>query len=220
MQYSADEIAEPTHIFSPSFIWDQFNQGNPSTGLCVFQAFDMLSTEGCCSLKDRPYDKSGRSKPDDTAKSDAIRHKSRSAVSLFTPGTIADPEKLKDVLYQTQEPFVLAITIYDDFFVVSRDRDFVYTPASDAKPLDGHAICVVGYDDKRHAFRVVNSWGQDWGDNGFLWISEDYVKRDAREGWSQMPGGPRARAVSGVENLINYHGLSVLEPGAHHLVAR
>jgi len=35
----------------------------------------------------------------------------------------------------------------------------------------GHAILIIGYDDERQAFRVMNSWGEDWGDRGFFWIS-------------------------------------------------
>ncbi|MCL2721011.1 MAG: C1 family peptidase [Treponema sp.] len=37
----------------------------------------------------------------------------------------------------------------------------------------GHAMCVVGYDDNMHggAFEVMNSWGADWGNNGYIWIT-------------------------------------------------
>lgn len=36
-----------------------------------------------------------------------------------------------------------------------------------------HAMAIVGYDDDKGpngAFRIVNSWGNNWGDNGFAWI--------------------------------------------------
>lgn len=42
-----------------------------------------------------------------------------------------------------------------------------------------HAMCVVGYDDEKYggAFCVMNSWGNDWGDNGFVWIHySDFAK--------------------------------------------
>lgn len=44
-------------------------------------------------------------------------------------------------------------------------------------PTGGHAMCVLGYDDNRHGgtFEVQNSWGQDWGEGGYVYISyEDY----------------------------------------------
>lgn len=36
----------------------------------------------------------------------------------------------------------------------------------------GHAMVVVGYDDKKFggAFEIINSWGELWGDGGFIWI--------------------------------------------------
>jgi hypothetical protein len=39
----------------------------------------------------------------------------------------------------------------------------------------GQALCVVGYDDDKYggAFEVMNSWGKDWGNNGFTWIRYD-----------------------------------------------
>ena len=42
-----------------------------------------------------------------------------------------------------------------------------------------HAMCVVGYDDNKQggAFCVMNSWGPNWGDNGFVWIKyDDFAK--------------------------------------------
>lgn len=41
----------------------------------------------------------------------------------------------------------------------------------------GHAMCVIGYDDNKYggAFEVMNSWGTEWGDQGFFWIKyEDF----------------------------------------------
>ena len=36
----------------------------------------------------------------------------------------------------------------------------------------GHALTIVGYDDYKFggSFKLINSYGDDWGDNGFLWI--------------------------------------------------
>jgi len=36
----------------------------------------------------------------------------------------------------------------------------------------GHAMLVVGYSDYKYggAFKIANSWGEKWGDNGFFWV--------------------------------------------------
>jgi len=43
----------------------------------------------------------------------------------------------------------------------------------------GHAMCVVGYDDNKYggAFEIQNSWGTDWGNEGYIWITySDFAK--------------------------------------------
>ncbi|MCL2102000.1 MAG: hypothetical protein FWH22_09850, partial [Fibromonadales bacterium] len=37
-----------------------------------------------------------------------------------------------------------------------------------------HAMVLVGYDDSKNAFRVLNSWGTSWGDRGSIWIDYDF----------------------------------------------
>jgi Domain of unknown function (DUF4384)/Papain family cysteine protease len=46
---------------------------------------------------------------------------------------------------------------------------------------NGHAMCIVGYDDKKFGkeggFEIINSFGTDWGDNGFIWMRySDFVR--------------------------------------------
>jgi len=47
----------------------------------------------------------------------------------------------------------------------------------------GHMMVIIAYDDKKSggAFRILNSWGEKWGDNGKLWIKYNdffkYVKK-------------------------------------------
>ena len=33
-----------------------------------------------------------------------------------------------------------------------------------------HAILIVGWDDQQSAWRIKNSWGTGWGENGYMWI--------------------------------------------------
>jgi len=33
-----------------------------------------------------------------------------------------------------------------------------------------HIVIIVGWDDKKNAWEIKNSWGKNWGDNGFGWI--------------------------------------------------
>jgi Papain family cysteine protease len=44
----------------------------------------------------------------------------------------------------------------------------------------GHAVCIVGYDDNKFggAFKIINSWGKNFGEEGYFWIRySDYKKQ-------------------------------------------
>lgn len=48
-----------------------------------------------------------------------------------------------------------------------------------SKDFPGHALTVVGYDDNKFggAIEVLNSWGKDWGNDGYIWIRySDFVE--------------------------------------------
>jgi len=50
----------------------------------------------------------------------------------------------------------------------------------------GHALVAVGYDDEKLAFKVRNSWGDTWGDNGYVWLPYKYLLTDEAINWWSM----------------------------------
>jgi hypothetical protein len=58
------------------------------------------------------------------------------------------------------------------------------TSDKDGNPY-GHAMCIVGYDDNKYggAFEVMNSWGTEWGDQGFFWIKYEDLDLLAFNTW-------------------------------------
>jgi len=212
MKLTPAQISDKKFQFSPSFIWDQFNRGDPDRGMHIYDAFDVLSKQGCATLQEMPWSETEVTRlPDDAAKTRAARFKARQTICLVKGGEPADPEKLKTWLWETKTPFVVGMKMFDDINRAPHDPGYVYSPSADASPEGGHAICIIGYDDAKHAFRIVNSWGEDWGDKGCMWLSEDYVKKSATEAWGQKPGGPRARSVGGVEAFPGLKDI-LLEP--------
>ena len=69
-------------------------------------------------------------------------------------------------------PIVVGIRVYQGLFGVGADGEI---PLPEGNPSGGHAMCLVGYDDGRAAFRVRNSWGPGWGDGGDAWLPYDYA---------------------------------------------
>ncbi len=72
-------------------------------------------------------------------------------------------------------PVVIGMHCPPSFFSA---KDYWNPTEMMSRDLPGHALCVVGYDDEKYggAFEVINSWGREWGNNGFMWITyNDFV---------------------------------------------
>jgi hypothetical protein len=41
-------------------------------------------------------------------------------------------------------------------------------------PSVNHAIVIIGWDDARGAWRIRNSWGTGWGENGYAWVKYNH----------------------------------------------
>jgi cathepsin L len=52
-----------------------------------------------------------------------------------------------------------------------------------------HAILIVGWDDALKAWRIQNSWGEDWGEQGFMWIAYDSNGVGQYATWIEAPVG-------------------------------
>ena len=196
---SPAERKDPKFLFSPAFIWHQYNKGDKEKGMRIFQAFDILEKQGCCTFAEMPWDeKDVLTQPDEKAKTRAAKYKARQTVSLFKGKLLGeddvDAAKLRTWLWEVKKPFVMAIPVFKSFFQAPADPEYVFAlPTDPGKNFGLHAVTVVGYDANKKAFLMVNSWGEKWGNKGFLWLSEDFLKDNAIEAWGQRPGGPVAR---------------------------
>jgi len=70
-------------------------------------------------------------------------------------------------------PVLLGIPVWKNF-VMLRDED-VPLPDND-KSVGGHAVAIIGYDDKKKAFLIQNSWRTAWGKFGRAWLPYEYLE--------------------------------------------
>tara|TARA_A200000113_G_scaffold201568_1_gene195436 strand:- start:389 stop:1288 length:900 start_codon:yes stop_codon:yes gene_type:complete len=93
-------------------------------------------------------------------------------------------EFLKKVIYY-DIPVVTGFSITDSMYPRSAsnprgvDSDGLWSPSEIDGLIGGHAMTIIGYNDYIYggAFRVVNSWGSDYGDEGYIWVKyDDYSK--------------------------------------------
>jgi len=74
-------------------------------------------------------------------------------------------------------PIIFGISLYKSFDS-HRKKGLVPLPSENEVSRaehGGHAMLCVGYSDKDKVFIVRNSWGTEWGDNGYCYIPYDYL---------------------------------------------
>ena len=86
--------------------------------------------------------------------------------------------KVKEAL--KKGPLVTTLTVYEDFLVYSSG---IYKSVS-KKSVGGHAVSLVGFNDLEGYWLVRNSWGTDWGENGFIRIAYDDKSGIAGSTWA------------------------------------
>lgn len=69
-------------------------------------------------------------------------------------------------------PFVVGISVYSSFYEGNSTGQIPLPPSND-KFEGGHAIMIVGYNEKGFIFR--NSWGDSWGDRGYGYLPFEYL---------------------------------------------
>ena len=168
--------------FSPSFLYNQIQHiKNHDTcrGTDVKMALTLLQHQGACRWEEMPYDVNGCDRQPTaemhwSALSNRIkwgRLKSRRNINEYRMH-IAEGSPIVIDICCTQR-FKQEVRTNKSFWITD-----IVTPAD----TNFHAVCVVGYDDNKTYggttgfLKVMNSWGDSWGDNGFLWIAYDLVK--------------------------------------------
>lgn len=166
---------DPKMVFSPAFIYHQINNGRDG-GSSFIDALNLLSNQGAVSLADMPYsERDFQSPPSARLISQAKRYR----IDYWRQVNIHD---LKEVKAQLSAGYPVLIGAMIDEGFVHAKAGHVWRQQV-GRSLGGHAMALVGYDDRRQAFKLINSWGQTWGDKGFGWIDYKFFPRVVREGY-------------------------------------
>jgi len=73
-------------------------------------------------------------------------------------------------------PFVFGFGVYESFETPEvAQKGIVPMPSPSEQLLGGHAVLAVGYDDGQRRFIVRNSWGKDWGIEGYFTMPYAYL---------------------------------------------
>lgn len=98
--------------------------------------------------------------------------------------------RLSEYVWASDEPTLRAFILLRGPAVVGTDwvegfgevdaKGFVQLTGS---VIGGHAYLIIGYSEKRKAYRALNSWGESWGERGRFWVrQEDMAELIRRDG--------------------------------------
>lgn len=74
-------------------------------------------------------------------------------------------------------PVLCGILIYPSFEtdLVAKSGIVPYPNKLNENPVGRHCVVIVGFDDMSQKFLLRNSWGPQWGDNGYFWVDYKYI---------------------------------------------
>lgn len=167
---SAANIASPQDLYSKTLLREAGN--SCGGGTYIKDALDVVVDVGVASLAALPY-------------SDANCSVTAKFSSFYLDGysqiIVTDRMAIKAALSSFQVlPF--GMSVYSDFMNLNGSQIYKISEVSaSCASLGMHCMALVGYDDVRSAYRVMNSWTTTWGDGGYAWIDYDTFEKITNE---------------------------------------
>lgn len=151
---------------------------NSDAGATLCDAMYVLRKRGCATEMADPYvPASFTVAPTPAAEREAPQY----AVRL--PSRLVTHEDRLHCL-STGRPFIGGIECFRSLLGPMAARTgIVELPGWREQPQGGHAVCFVGFTTDGH-FIVRNSWGADWGDQGYFYLPFAYVERHGFDFWT------------------------------------
>ena len=113
----------------------------------------------------------------------SVKYRIQNYLKLFQP-TTRPQQKTYDIkkALMRGNPVVVEVQVTAEFKNLKQTR--FYDPKLGDKTAAGtQHLVVVGYDEERRAFELQNSWGREWGNGGYIWMSYDDLGALAANGF-------------------------------------
>lgn len=144
-------------------------QGSCKVGWLPEWSIYQLKTIGVPDLSCAPYQLGGTGQNGICLENYCDNQSSRTVKieSSSTPSTRfgGSDKKVKEAL--KQGPLLTTMNAREDFLYY---KGGIYK-TKNSKKAGGHAVALVGFDDEKKAWLIKNSWGLDWGESGYGWVS-------------------------------------------------
>lgn len=176
---SPSQLSSPQNQFSPKDLFTALPdnlKGTECNGTNFDAALTLLQDRGVATMATVPYTNLGQcfnSTTDASWTSEASNYKIK-----YWRKIEASANSIKQNI-SNNIPVILGARLADNF--MSWDSDNVISSHSSFAQVgihSYHAMVIAGYDDNKGpngAFRVINSWGDNWGDRGYIWIDYNFL---------------------------------------------
>ncbi len=176
------DLTDRAHQMSPAFTYNLINGGGDN-GSNPYDAFEVFETLGSATYEDMPYTQSNCTNfPPGEGFRNGLKFRTSATYSINV-GSQYGVNQLKTHLANGNISMI-AITVWPNFDNISSYNYNYCVNDIYGEIRGGHAVTVVGYDDSRvtsdgvGAFKMVNSWGPNWGQQGFWWMSYEAFMDD------------------------------------------
>ena len=200
-------VPQTLTLYSPKWTYNMIN-GGADGGSYPTDAYALLEKHGAATLAEFPYDSNYRGwclTP--SAWRNALSVRTHPVQYLDNASSASGIESIKELL---TNGYILVFGTYIMSWqgqLIMEDGSYTYADEVGKAigyflngELGSHAMTIVGYDDaiwadvngntivdpgEKGAFKIANSWGDTWQDEGFIWLAYDALRSV-----SAIPDGP------------------------------
>lgn len=192
-------------LYSANFIYNQLNSGKDQA-VSLLDALVLATSRGSVPIEQM----------NETSTNLRVRPKAN-IVELGRKARLGriykiEPHDLTTIKLALTEkkPVLIGYLVYENF--LNPKPDLVFQEGK-GEVLGAQSLVILGFNEKKKAFKVWNTWGTEWGENGTLWISYESFPKHTKSIYVAEPAEENQLLTE--SKLFNV--LETLEYGEHNL---
>ena len=174
---SSSSSSSSSSVFEPSRLYLYYKEREKEhdipddNGAILSDGIYCLKNKGVCSEQKWPYViQKFAVKPEADCDTEAVEHKL--ILSRAVKQTQSDIESCLSAGF----PVVFGFVVYPEIQTLNSVDGWVLPlPKPSEQSIGGHAVVIVGFNSTTRLFKIRNSWGDAWGDQGHFYMPYDYV---------------------------------------------